>query len=303
MKLYTERVQHIEDLCQRATADADEVLKCVAGDAAGQVLEYSSPLTQSGLGPSYFSMTGLNDAVVASSPDDAVPGSSTCATVSAVEFSNWASNWPSFDTDSDLSLENGTPLPSSTRIDGAGVAPPSDKAAVSSGETVSPGTSSCAAVMESLIRWQISQLMQSSFGNISEACPGDSLGPLPTPQGGPSTLEGDENRQSRLAGEEEGCLPEVCPTISYNIPSSTRAKLAMLAELACTHGLPILVQVLSEMAVLRWSQQHRRDWSTTLATLLLQQGNRAATIVTIAAAEVLTRTRRTDSTSALLCRK
>ena len=253
-------------------------------------------------------MTGLNDAVVASSPDDAVPGSSTCATVSAVEFSNWASNWPSFDTDSDLSLENGTPLPSSTRIDGAGVAPPSDKAAVSSGETVSPGTSSCAAVMESLIRWQISQLMQSSFGNISKACPGDSLGPLPTPQGGPSTLEGDENRQSRLAGEEEGChhemtLPEVCPTISYNIPSSTRAKLAMLAELACTHGLPILVQVLSEMAVLRWSQQHRRDWSTTLATLLLQQGNRAATIVTIAAAEVLTRTRRTDSTSALLCRK
>ena len=46
MKLYTERVQHIEDLCQRATADADEVLKCVAGDvdsdAAGQGLESSS---------------------------------------------------------------------------------------------------------------------------------------------------------------------------------------------------------------------------------------------------------------------
>ena len=90
MKLYTERVQHIEDLCQRATADADEVLKCVAGDvdsdAAGQGLESSSPLTQSGLGPFYPSMTGLNDAVVASSPDDAVPGSSTCATVS-----NWRS--------------------------------------------------------------------------------------------------------------------------------------------------------------------------------------------------------------------
>ena len=94
MKLYTERVQHIEDLCQRATADADEVLKCVAGDAAGQGLESSSPLTKSGLGPSYPSMTGLNDAVVASSPDDAVPGSSTCATVSGVEFSNWASEWP-----------------------------------------------------------------------------------------------------------------------------------------------------------------------------------------------------------------
>ena len=146
MKLYTVRVQHIEDLCQRATADADEVLKCVAGDvdsdAAGQGLESSSPLTKWSIvrrsypirpRPSYPSMTGLNDAVVASSPDDAVPGSSTCATVSGVEltFSNWASEWPSFDTDSDLSHENGTPLPSSTRIDGAGVAPPSDKAAVS----------------------------------------------------------------------------------------------------------------------------------------------------------------------------